>query len=135
MKLLELFNRPLEWEIKTNTGSTTVLAFVTSGNNNYEVHIDHSERPNGEIEWSIAFGQLSGGSAVTDITSSGNEFEVFSTVLDILTYYIDEKDPDEIVFSGKGGSRQKLYTALIKKLSSKYRYNLSIHGNTYILEK
>lgn len=55
-------------------------------------------------------------------TGQGDEFAVFSTVLEAFKRYLQGYQPKILVFSGKGETRSSLYQKLITKFAGKYGY-------------
>ena len=57
-----------------------------------------------------------------DISGTGNEIEVFSTMAVIFKGFLKTIDPFNFTFSAKEKSRIKLYTLFAKKIASQYNY-------------
>lgn len=69
-----------------------------------------------------------------DITGTGNQLKVFSTVIEILKDFIKKENPYEIYFSAKEPSRKKLYSHILKK-SNIEGYKIEDRGGYYSLIK
>jgi len=59
----------------------------------------------------------------------GDEMKVFSTVLDIMSDFIKNKDPEQLYFTAEkspvyGSSRIRLYNRLVKRFASSRGYRL-----------
>ena len=57
-----------------------------------------------------------GGEAGTGITNTGDSFQVFSAVVNIIQEYITKHNPQQIMFAAAEPSRVKLYKRLAGKL-------------------
>jgi hypothetical protein len=72
--------------------------------------------------------------SVYDISNTGNQYVVFTTVLHIIAEVIRNRNPLELQFDAKEPSRIKLYDAMINKLSSKFGFkDVSEESGTYVL--
>jgi len=70
------------------------------------------------------------------ITGTGNQFLVFTTVMDIMNDYKRSYNVDWWVFSATESSRQKLYSRMAKRFSGEYvSYTSSIDGGIVYLVK
>ena len=128
MLLNELFDQKYSWEWET-TGRQYTAFFTTDKEITYAVDITpvaHTDLIDNEMirkydpVWKpdFAIEQYSGKAATKDttgITGSGNEFLVFSTVIDILKSFIKKEKPNAILFSAKEPSRVKLYDTFVKR--------------------
>ena len=59
------------------------------------------------------------------ILGTGNQIKVFSTVLNAINKFVNNKKPKIIRFSAAEKSRKKLYERLIKVIGSKLGYIMS----------
>ena len=134
MKIFELFDRPLTWTITRNSSTTKIIEFSTSNNSLYTVIIDVNSAHSGII-WEINFARITSDGKETSITNSGDQYETFSTVLNILDYFITQDPPRMIMFVGEEPSRQKLYITLSKKLAAEYGYDFRNVGGFFQLRK
>jgi len=136
MILLELFDKPLKFkkhDHSSDIGGIPVdtYAFTTSNDVKYltiiykiedfrQAGLDISDSGIG-----IDFRNLNVSSANQEaITKTGNEIEVFSTVIAIATKVINERQPTIIAFGAHESSRQKLYSRIINILKRKFNYEL-----------
>lgn len=124
MKLQELFDKPLPWKWVIRTLSSWDALFDASTGEGY---IDFKQSYPGD--WSIAF-SIDGNE---EVSGEGDEFKIFSTVVDIIKDFIEENKPTKIRFEAKESSRIKLYNRLAKVLGSKFGYKAKKTGGKYIL--
>ena len=67
--------------------------------------------------YKVRFGQVDSNKKLRyDITNTGNEVPVISTIANIINDFITTYDPQVIMFSAEEASRQKLYARLAKRL-------------------
>lgn len=57
-----------------------------------------------------------------DVTGGGDASRVFATVIEATKRYLQNYRPPAIVFSGKTGSRGKLYQRLVNRFASEFGY-------------
>ena len=123
----EMFDRPARWRIIEDTPSTK--KYTASVNGKSLVVIIERFGSLWEINFTVE-GKL-------DVTGTGDEVLVFSTVLDIIKDFIYSETPQKIEFHSeleKGNnykdSRTKLYNRLVKKFANQYGYDLNILDDT-----
>ena len=123
----EMFDRPARWRIIEDTPSTK--KYTASVNGKSLIVIIERFGSFWEINFTVE-GKL-------DVTGTGDEVLVFSTVLDIIKDFIHSETPQKVEFHSeleKGNnykdSRTKLYNRLVKKFANQYGYNLSILDDT-----
>ena len=119
MILKELFDRPQphKWTraggLIFNRNTDDAKANFKIGNHQY-VFNAFKIKPG---VYKVNFGQVESNKKVRyDITNTGSEVPVFSTVANIITDFITTYDPQVIVFSAEEASRQKLYARLVNRL-------------------
>ena len=115
MRLFELFAQPYKWQ-KADRDS---YKFSTANGNNYKVLLlDESIRVNDQYRrayW-VEFGLENQGYKYK-VERTGDAFNVFATVTDIIKHHLQTADPvDYIWFTADKGepSRVKLYDAFMK---------------------
>lgn len=132
-RINELFDSPVKWK--------------SVGGNRYEFNIEDSD-PNvvGDTVYTVAF---TGKNKVIvefyiaahpdshGLLKTGNSIKVFSTVVDIIKQHVKNNKVKVLTFDAKGHSRQKLYSAMVKKLSKDFTVEIQNGRNTkeYILTK
>lgn len=85
------------------------------------------------------------GNGITSITNTGNSIKVMSTIVQILSNFMDRYNPNEIAWAAHESeeSRIKLYNHLVKRfkqLATSKGYNLEVgdhgtHFTTYFITK
>lgn len=125
MKLFELFNKvePYEW---TEQSSTHWQAQFFVEDFIYEVNFDLIKtKLFAKDFWLIEFKLVNKKQEDEyGIQNTGNSSLVFSTVFKIIFDFIKLVKPKMIKFEAKEESRKKLYTTLVKKMSSsKWKVN------------
>lgn len=103
-RLDELFTSSAKWKVRSSGRRHFSADFITSNGQNYDFEV---------LDGSVSFYNLSRRSY--EITKTGGEFEVFSTVLEILDYWVMTQEPDYFNFEAKEPSRARLYKAISKK--------------------
>jgi hypothetical protein len=139
MQLQEIMNKPYSWEWTKRTHRLYEASFKNERGNKIVVDMQY-----GDIDdlWNISFALDPGYGQpkIMDKTKTGDEFKIFSTVMDIIGKFIKKEKPDNIGFSADGRSRIKLYDAFEKRYSKKLGYKFkgkdSFAGlTTYKFEK
>lgn len=104
-------SRTLNYEIKTTNGRRYVLtvSFLTMG------------------IWSVSFMLSAEGtrSGSTGILKTGGAPEIFNALADCLRNFVNFMHPTAFMFTAKGGSRQRLYDVLAKKMASELGWVIS----------
>lgn len=145
MVLLELFDRPAQYTIhKTSFG---LEAFFAVGGLNYRVALVDSEPESEETRrfLHLKFGKIDPETyyerVITqypilevnfriikeegtdfELSGTGNEVVVFSTVLAIMQEVDRKLHPIELQFSAKEPSRKRLYDRMVRVLAQKFGY-------------
>ena len=118
----ELFDKPARWQMTRDSRGA----------------VDYQSNVNGK-DLAVVFDIISPGTweviftvdselAVTG-EGDGDEMKVFSTVLDIMSDFIKNKDPEQLYFTAEkspvyGSSRIRLYNRLVKRFASSRGYRL-----------
>lgn len=130
MKLIELFDKPvvdardIRWRHFKDLdvasfdlkGKRVEIEIVQLRNHiaaNWVLELVHAEVPPNAVGYNIIF--KVGGE--TDITGDGDEFAIFSAVINVLERYFYDRDWDYLEFSGAEDSRNKLYQALAQRMT------------------
>jgi hypothetical protein len=88
-------------------------------------------------DWEIEFTAkaVSDDNPTWAVTGTGNSAEVFGTVVDIIRAFLKEKKGDvrRITFAAKEGSRQGLYSKMVKRLLP--NWDMSHHGESFTVTR
>lgn len=130
MLLMELFDKPLPYKKIDSSSFKDSYNFETS--NGFKINVNVFKIDNfkqagvdlddGGIGFDFQNTNVSGDQE--GITGTGDEFEVFSTVLDIIKRALVEHNPTLVAFGAHEGSRQKLYQRMINIMQRKFSYEL-----------
>jgi hypothetical protein len=124
MLLTEIFDQPAAWKILYQSDTELEVTFGIK-DMRYVVRIlaEIDENDNIEIPstWSVEFVTLNpddelGEDGNADITGTGNQHIVFSTLVNILQNFIKQYNPDIVNFGAREANRFKLYQHLIKRV-------------------
>jgi len=130
MKLFEVLDRHVDWEWTHKTSDQWSAIFSVDDRTAF-VTFDMQPNPFGEefegddtvpdevvIISFITHKTNNYDTSTTEITGTGNEFQIFATVANIVGEFIKSQHPPALVFSAasKEPSRVKLYKRFIKKL-------------------
>ncbi len=142
MIINELFDKIAQWDY-TETVNGQIKAEFAIDDNLYTVIFFELER---EVMWSVEFvvgafndaGQWL--SHNIEMTGTGNEFQVFATVLDIIKKATAEFDIQKLKFSAdkyETNNRSKLYTRMVSVLAKGWDVQIGdgSHGTEYLLTK
>lgn len=130
MLLLELFDKPLPYKKVESSSMKDSYEFTTTGGISINVNvfkIQNFRQAGVDIEGTgigFDFQNTKFQGDKEGITGTGDEFEIFSTVLTIIKKALLEHDPELVAFGAHEGSRQKLYDRMIKLMQRKYSYEL-----------
>ena len=116
MRINELFDRPVEWELATSRSDVYEYEFRLEDKLYY---VDFEDPVDGV--WRFNFGFMSGGEGQTGIMGTGYEYEVFSTVIEIVQDFLQRVNPNGLMFTAKELSRKKLYNRMIKRVPGNYK--------------
>jgi hypothetical protein len=135
MQLNEVLNKPYDLRVTSTDHLNWSARFTTDDNIDYAIYIE-----NDYSAWEVTFKANAMDAAKmdkspVDILNTGNAFRVFATVLYFVQKFIEKIEPQRITFSAKEPSRQKLYSALIKKFSRKLGYSATSKGSTFFMTK
>lgn len=116
MLVFEVLRQPVQHIISSNgeRGSFKI------GDRNYVVDIIPTGP--GAIEVSFVLVDHNQGAAFSVITNTGNEFQVFSTIVDIVAKLITSKSYRQITFASdlKEPTRVKLYDRMVSRIASRF---------------
>ena len=93
-----------------------------------------------ETSWEISFGINRGSHIDHNITGTGNSYEVFSTILEIIRTHLSKQSYLYLIFAAEEPSRRKLYDRFVKTIVSKLGYKslgtfMDSDGLNYLLER
>jgi len=128
MRLLELFDKTADWSWDEDSSHADVATFEVGGRP-YYIQFDHvtfdAEYFNGmfdiedeyalicDVVFSMA-GKRPAGKRGIDITGTGNAYEVFATVKEIIDWYVNSNpNIDYLHFEASEPSRIKLYDRFV----------------------
>lgn len=128
MRLDEVLSRiyPYEWEAKLS--DTWIGVFKTESGKAVELGLSESS----DGIWDISFSTESpnnprGYKFTTGITGDGEPFGIFSTVIAMITEFVNQVDPEGFYFTaakddhpGGSESRVRLYRQMLKRFAAKY---------------
>ena len=124
--LIELFDQPYSYTWIKQDENEWRGNFTASDKSVVKVFFESPKSP--YEYWDMAFIRNESTAAI----GSGDEFKIFSTVLDMLSEFVLVIHPKNIVFYAtfsSSGSRMKLYAKLVEKYAKKLG-----HGYTYSVE-
>ena len=136
--ITELFDSTTQWKLVKATNDDRVYSW-TSGDVNYELKAEGNITTLGF--WWIDFSATNPDIPSIGLTGTGNELQVFSTVIDIIVNdIIPATSPRWIAFSasltdglGKKIARADLYSRLVKKyLPANYEAEITDEGGSRI---
>ncbi len=112
--ITELFDSPapFKWLNSPGPGTEVVSAEFKVNNVEYVWYATQSIEPE---SWEIEFQDTESGYGITG-KGKDNAAVVFSTVLDIMDFFIRRASVTRLVFSAEEPSRKKLYSSIIKRL-------------------
>jgi len=130
MLLNEIFDRPLPYKLVSGGSGVDKFEFTTTSGilitvnvfkirNFRQTGVDLSDSGIGfDFQNQSVDGDKEG------ITGTGDEFEVFATVLAIIEKSLVKHDPKLVAFGAHEDNRQDLYDKMIKVMQRKYAYEL-----------
>lgn len=122
-QLNELFNQTYTWAWIYNGGERRVAEFETDAGQSVKVSF-------GVAEKGILIDFSRDGSQST--TGDGDAYKIFATVFDVIEDYINDVNPEVLIFSAekKSGTRMmsriNLYTRMVKKFANNAGYDFEI---------
>lgn len=121
MILTELFHDPTRatWTLMDDPDSSAKLLHYeinTTNQQHYVLTIGFLTMGIWSVSFSLTVEGTRGGS--TSVTGTGNAGEVFNAVADCLRHFVRVMQPKGMMFTGKGGSRQRLYSAMAQKIAT-----------------
>ena len=127
--LTELFDNPVKYSQSESSNFRDSYKFETKSGQKIEMNVYKLEtfkHVGVDLEdggLGFDFKNISEGGS-EGITGTGDEIEIFSTVLDIISKSIKKYDPVLIAFGAHEKSRQSLYNKMIKYMKRKFNYKL-----------
>lgn len=127
--LSEIFNSPSKYK-SSKGGNIDTHTFTTKSGIHFNVNVfkvDNFRHAGVDIPKSgigFDFQNLDATGDKEGITNTGDELEVFSTVLKIIEEAVAAYDPELVAFGAHESNRQKLYDRMIKLMQRKYDYKL-----------
>ena len=125
--ITEILDKPLKWNefIKTDNerkaefdvGDYSYVVWIRLGNKRQAELLGEPRKAHLEFGLSAEGGVAKGNDNKHLVLNTGNAGAVFATVIDYTKYVIKQEKLKEILFSGKEKSRQKLYWAILKRMS------------------
>ena len=137
MLITELFDNPAEWILDMEDHRSANYTFSID-EINYDVDFSRSPARLDNLEiYNVNFSIVeSTGANNFDIANTGNQYEVFATVMEIMKDFIKDRNVNAVVFSAAASepSRISLYTKMMPKLKRIGMPNGTIktnHRNTH----
>ena len=125
--ITELFHSPARFKWLNLPGPNTEVVSAEFKVNNVE-YVWYATQTMDPETWDIEFQDTESGYG---ITGKGNATVVFSTVLDIMDFFIRRVVATRLIFSAEEPSRKKLYAAIIKRLLP--RWTVQMVGSTFVV--
>jgi len=118
----ELFDKPARWQLTRD--SRGAVDYQSNVNGKDLVVVFDIIAPG---TWEVIF-SVDSEIAITG-EGDGDEMRIFSTVLDIISDFIKNKDPEKLYFTAEkspdsGSSRIRLYNRLVKRFATSRGYKL-----------
>lgn len=113
---LELFNSPAP--VKWHMQGWNQIGLFTINNKNYKIQITQS--PGEIIE--VKFELIDGNKFRQDITGTGDELKVFSTVIFAIKQWAEEALPSSFIVTAREKNRRRLYLSLMRLLPKEWAY-------------
>lgn len=118
----ELFDKPARWQLTRDSRGAVDYQSNVNGKD-LAVVFDIIDPGTWEVIFSV-----DSEVAITG-EGDGDEMRIFSTVLDIISDFIKNKDPEKLYFTAEksptyGSSRIRLYNRLVKRFASSRGYKL-----------
>lgn len=111
--LTELFDKPLRYHWENNKTAEFVI-----NDKNYSIEFSIFENSKGLREADVHFNLRDDADvARIDLTNTGDEIKVFSTILQIINEFIKNNNVDVLTFSAEEPSRINLYKRIANKFS------------------
>lgn len=125
MLVLEVLKSAAAWEWVYQDDNAFEINFKTI-DNEYAFIGEYNERTD---SWNVYFvllqyDEYSQPQLQSKVTGTGNEFVVFSTVIDIIREFIQLYNPTQIDFSADEPNRQQLYKSLVRRKLPNWNYTL-----------
>lgn len=126
----EIFDKTYDFKKKANDKDKTTYNFMTTDKKNVKVVFSRGEyqfdfiSKNRMTGWDLFFDVDSN----VDLTGGGDALAIMATVVEIVKDFVQKDNPKLIVFNADKDdkSRVKLYSTMVKKLSSKIKFSYNI---------
>lgn len=130
----EIFDKTYDFKKKANDKDKTTYNFMTTDKKNVKVVFSRGEyqfdfiSKNRMTGWDLFFDVDSN----VDLTGGGDALAIMATVVEIVKDFIQKDNPKLIVFNADKDdkSRVKLYSTMVKKLSSKIKFSYNIPNDS-----
>lgn len=130
MLLNELFDQPYKWEWRENNDEVVKAVFYTDDNTLY--YFVAALMDNDIPTWDVEFARMEEGKYNQinryDITKTGDQYKILSTIIDITKQFIKEHNVSCMYLSAAEPSRMKLYKKMVKTLLPTWSTQYDIGG-------
>jgi hypothetical protein len=114
----DLDNDKVTADIELTTGEKFMLTITTAEvDPEGMIHKQTEYADMGYVMWEIGFEDETGGTGTTGKVGGKSAIELFAALESIIKNFMKKFVPEVIGFSGKGGSKTKLYKLLAKKMT------------------
>lgn len=131
----ESFNRPYKYKTsEVLPGQLYEMVFKTQSGDKVVVEIEAWDKR--RMNWEIEFFR----NEEQHVTGEGDAMRIFATVIKIIEDFVKKHSPDSIKFSAhkeeeesldKKGSREKLYSRMVKRFAGGMGYKVKEKGDKY----
>jgi len=132
MLLIEVFNQHYKWKWKENNDKVVKAMFYTNDNTLYYFVAAIMNTDNDIPTWDVEFARMEEGKYNQinryDITKTGDQYRILSTIIDITKQFIKEHNVVCMYLSAEEPSRMKLYKRMVKTLLSNWITQYDIGG-------
>ena len=132
--LIELFDQPYPYTWVSREKGEWIGRFTTDDRSVVDVVFESYKPPYNNWEVDFSRGES------FDIIGYGDQFKIFTTVLNMIMEFLNIEEPDTLLFDTDAEkSRIKLYSVMVKKFAAKAQYTYDIktleHGAVYTLTR
>jgi hypothetical protein len=128
-KLDEIFNNPAPIKWSETNNSRWKGEFIIN-NKKYIINFIKIDQ---HAPWEIVFDLIQNKRKTQDITGTGDEFQVFSTVLGAIKLWLNKTNPSNFILSAREPSRQSLYRKMLQFLPRK-TWNVEDLGSSFYVQ-
>lgn len=137
-QLEEAFNRPYKFTKRELFKGYIVYRFFTDDKSEVEVFFKENEISEEESVWFVTFER----NLEMGVTGEGDAMRIFATVIDVLKDFTKKEKPQQLSFSadkpawaidggrGEKGSREKLYTKMVKRYAGRMGYKYKMDSSS-----